>query len=149
MAKRRKKHNPTGRYIRVARAALKGLAVVWTDETKHCLMMDVKSKKSVTVTEVLAKAFSEVQHNWSIIIAVMGKQPDGKVYMKSEQITTSQPYYQSELADYLNERHQQLIKQMNSNCMVGVGWAAAPNGYEWTESEAFELLSQAGEKGNG
>jgi hypothetical protein len=140
MAKKRKKHNATSRYIKVARSCLKGLAVAWTDETKNCVMVDIKRKSEVRVTEVLAKAFSEVPHHWSIFIAVMGKQPNGDVYMKSEQIKTNQPYYQNDLADYLNERHQALISGMNRNALCGVGWAAAPNGHDWSEEEAFSLF---------
>ncbi|MGB0467722.1 MAG: hypothetical protein ACPGF7_09380 [Pontibacterium sp.] len=133
---KRKGHNLHKRYEQQARALMRGLAVCYsTDTDSYCRLINIKTGCDVPVTPMIQRALTTVKYKWSVIICVFG--PD---YMKSEQIDCNEYLAQAELADYLNERHQTLIKGFNSNHLECVGWLASPVYRDWDEKQAYERL---------
>ena len=93
------------------------------------------------VTKTMSDAITLFRYKWSVILAVFCIEKNQDT-CKLEIVEFKHPYIQSELVEYLNERHQAFIekqKKMNVN-MVGAGWIASPVGRDFTSDEAGDIF---------
>ena len=142
--KRNKKHNHKLSKIRQYQAALKPFAVISTNqEGGICKLITVKGGREVNVTQSVYNAIAEIKHMWNIYIAVFGEVGE-EVYTKANQVVSDKPYYQHELAAFLNEKHVTMLKSFNQNHLTGFGWIASPAGHDFTEEHAFNLFRKQG-----
>lgn len=146
--KKRKKYNPIKRFQVVSECALSKKAVVFVGQggsnNSKCEMYDIGKRRVSSASEVMVKAISDVQHFWTVYIAVFCRRQDGQQYMASEQLTFPERRYQSELVDLLNDRHIALIKRQNGKHVANTGWIAMPRKDDLLESEAAEIFDSLG-----
>ena len=142
--RRNKKYNPLKQLNMVARYALKNVAIGYVTGSEGCKLMDLRNNKASLASETTVRLISTLRHRWSVLIAVLGVDSSGKQYMKSEEITVTEPCLQSELSDVLNMEHIALGKKFNKQHLISYGWLATPFVKEWSEREAFELLTMLG-----
>ena len=142
--KRNKKYNPLKQLNLVAKYALKNVAIGYVTGGEGCKLLDLRNQKVSTASETTVRLISTLHHRWSVLIAVMGIDSNNKQYMKSEEVTVTEPCLQSELSDILNMKHIALGKRFNDSHLVSYCWLATPFAKEWSEHEAFELLTIMG-----
>lgn len=142
---RKSRYNKQKRLRRVAEAVLKqshvaAVFVVGNNGFSH--MVNHKNQQLITVDQTLSDIMTKLPFKWSTLIAVTCKDTFGKEYMKAEQIDIDMPLKQSELADYLNEQHQALIENCNSNHIVNVAWISSPFPMDWDENVASKIFEK-------
>lgn len=142
---RNKKHNPHLRRKRALLADTAGMVtLMMTALGPHNHLMLIRTRQLVQPKPFIADAFARYPYRWSVYIAVFGRLQDGGNYMKGELIKTKQEYRYEELADLLNERHQELIRGFNDQHKIGAGYIASIHGRDWDEEEAFEIFEKHG-----
>ena len=80
---------------------------------------------------------------WNIYIAVFGAK-ENEVSTEAKQVVSDKPYYQHELAAFLNKEHVKMLKEFDKDNLTGFGWIASPAGHDFKEEEAFELFRKQG-----
>ena len=142
--KRRKKYNNKLSKIRQYQAALKPFAVISTSEDQGlCKLITVKNGQEVNVTQSVYNAIADIKHMWNIYIAVFGA-TDNEVSTEAKQVVSDKPYYQHELAQFLNKEHVKMLKEFDKDRLTGFGWIASPAGYDFDEEHAFNLFRKQG-----
>ena len=136
----RKKHNPVKRLTNVSQAVVKkfnwAFAFVGGQDPE---LWDIKNLKKINPTKTDIDAMSKSPHYWSVLISVICRDQNGSEYAKSMQITTSEPYIQSQLTDVLGEYHKQLLDESNQMHKVNAAWVAIPDRIDWDEELACEI----------
>lgn len=144
MAKPRKKYNPNkGKELRAVRAMRHlHVAFVTGSNMDKCVLIDSRDGALCNPTQVIADVITKVPFHWTLHLAGFGRKESGLEFMEYEVITTQNKYLQSDLVDYLNDRHQALIKGMNQNRLIGAGWLANISGRELEETKLIELFQK-------
>lgn len=148
MKKRNKKFNPIKHSTIVAQQALKNLAVakiVSDDESKPISLIDMKGN-NVGITQMIASTIADFRFKWSIYLVIGNVSRRGNRELKIDHVPCSQPYLQSELVGFLNERHQAFIDDMRSkNVNIAfVGWIAKPSGKEIEPEQLYNIFDKLG-----
>lgn len=108
----------------------------------YCISKDIIKDKMTqdTCDHILGR-----QHQWSFYLGALCN--DGTHdYVKSLEVELDQPVYEAEMFDFLNQQHEQLIKECNSNHLRGFGWIAYHKAYTWDDSKALELFKRFNNK---
>lgn len=148
MKKRNKKHNPVEAARKNNLRILKGFAVAFIANDKSSKepikLINLKGDER-PVTKTMSDAITVFRYKWSVMLAIFCIEK-GKETCKFEIVEFKQPYLQSELVGYLNERHQAfIVKQKKMNVrMVGAGWLASPVGRDFTSEEAGDIFKKLG-----
>lgn len=140
----RKKYNPNKALQRVTRAQMRNVFVVWHSFTDSKVDLYHRSGKRIIPSAQLHHAMTQARYEWSVIMAVFGVAPDGKLYMKSSLLESQEPYTHAELCDELNRQHKAMIRQANQSQFCGVGWIASISGQDLSEEEAYNLFELSG-----
>ena len=90
----------------------------------------------------MADLISRHHYKWSVYMSVFGF--DGTKYSKSESLLCDEHINQSELVEYLNDKHQAMIENFNPLHICGAGWIAQPSGYDFSEKEAGNIFYKLG-----
>ena len=144
MKKRTKKYNPHAKYLKRILSTLKNKSFVHTslDTSVMCFhnnRAQVYLPNKSTITTLATERFK-----WSTFIAVFFKDANGKINMKAESISITQPLTMNEVAEFLGESHTKLIRSVNTNLFYGYGWLSCPFEYDWTEEQAFNIFQHTG-----
>tara|TARA_R110000822_G_scaffold254332_3_gene380632 strand:+ start:2627 stop:3085 length:459 start_codon:yes stop_codon:yes gene_type:complete len=148
MKTRNKKHNPVEAARKNNIRVLKGFAIAFIANDKSSKepikLINLKGDER-PVTKTMSDAITVFRYKWSVMLAIFCIEK-GNETCKFEIIEFKQPYLQSELVVYLNERHQAfIVKQKKMNVrMVGAGWLASPVGRDFTSEEAGDIFKKLG-----
>ena len=147
MAKIRKQHNPQKRWFNQARSSLirHKLCVAYSyahHQHQTVQVFNRKTLKPLTILNgsVTQKALAEVRHRWTIVLAVLCRDQFGQHYIKSELIEANEPYLQSELADFCEDQHRNLILSCNENHIINICWIGCPWGGDFDEAEVAKIF---------
>ncbi|QDP46603.1 MAG: hypothetical protein Tp1137MES00d2C23059491_22 [Prokaryotic dsDNA virus sp.] len=132
--KRNKKYNAMKGAIKSAKVGLRNLGV-WhsqrTDSEYTAEVVNYKTLKSEDVGRSMVFAITKVRHKWQILLLAIGEDDSGKKYFKVDPVQIKHEMFQSDLAEYLDQRHKYFIaKSFNKNHLTNVAWLAVPNGSE-------------------
>ncbi len=143
--KRNKKYNPMEYAKKSAKVGLRKLAVWHSQRTESEYTAEVvnyKTLKSEAVGPSLATAITKMRHKWQILLLAIGEDETGRKYFKVDPVQVKHEMFQSELAEYLDERHKDFIaKSFNKNHLTNVAWLAVPNGSE-ADNISDELIDR-------
>ena len=148
MKKRNKKHNPVEAARRSNMHILKGFAVAFVANNKSssdpAKLINLKGEE-VRITQTMSDAITVFRYNWSVILAVFCLEKNKKT-CKLQIAEFKQPYLQSELVGYLNDRHQEFIKSLKDKNVniVGAGWLASPVGRDFDTDETGMIFNKLG-----
>lgn len=144
---KRKRHSIKRRHATYSRALLHRLhaVVVWVagQHNNACVLVSLKTGKLITMGPELAGAIGDVPHDWSVYCAVFGRTQAGEEYMQGSAVIAPR-CYQSQIAEQLSEIHTGILRNMNPQHRVGLGWIACPWGADISEDEAGRLFDQLG-----
>lgn len=104
----------------------------------YCISQDKLKDKMTqsTCDHILGR-----QHQWSFYLGALCN--DGKHdYIKSLEVSLDQPVYEAEMFEFLNQQHELLLKDCNSNHLRGFGWIAYHKDYTWDDATALELFKR-------
>ncbi len=108
-------------------------------------LTDLKGER-VTITKQLASATMHHRYKWVVYLCAGCVNTKGERELKVETVTCQQYYLQSELVEFLNERHQAFFKDLRSkNVRIEFGgWTAKASGRELEDSELFDIFENMG-----
>ncbi len=141
---KRKQNNMNKRFSAVARGAIKDLAICFVEGSSAAQIVSTRHAAKVKATETMVRAFTHVTYKWTIYLAVIGKDWQGKLYTKAVEIETEVPCLQSTLADQLLPIHNELRDNMPESDYIARAWIASPHGYSFGEAEAMEYFEIVG-----
>ena len=117
-----------------ARVGLRHLAIWHSEKTTGDYTAEVintKSLKPEPIGQSVAFALNKIKHRWQILLLAIGEDSNGKKYFKVDPVQLKTEMLQSELVEYLNDRHKSFIeKSFNKSHLTNVAWVAQPNGWE-------------------
>ena len=143
MATKRKNHNLTKRVNRSSQLIVKqhNIAVLYSyNDQQRSSLINIKRGNGIKPTPLLIKTVSEVPFKWTVFIAGLCLDETGTKYMKCEEIQAKEFYCQYDLADYLSERHSELLRGCNNKHLINAMWLACPYEHSSNEEEAFKLF---------
>lgn len=127
------------------RVHLKTLAVGYVtkgiSEDYQALLIDFDGVQ-VDISKSMADLISRHAYKWSVYLCVFGF--NGERYTKSKVIICPGPLKQSDLVNFLNDEHQEMIRGFNPAHLVGAGWIAQPYAYDFSEKQAFDIFEKLG-----
>jgi len=131
---RNKRYNPMKGALASARVGLRHLAIWHSEKTTGDYTAEVintKSLKPEPIGQSVAFALNKIKHRWQIFLLAIGEDSNGKKYFKVDPVQLKTEMLQSELVEYLNDRHKSFIeKSFNKSHLTNVAWVAQPNGWE-------------------
>ena len=147
--KKGKKYDPAANILKrqIARdkKQLETLAIAYVakgeSEPYHAVLIDLAGNQ-VSLSKSMADLISRHHYKWSVYMSVFGF--DGTKYSKSESLLCDEHINQSELVEYLNDKHQAMIKNFNPLHLCGAGWIAQPSGYDFSETDAGYIFYKLG-----
>lgn len=148
MKRRNKKYNRVEAVRKNNLRFLKNYALTFfaaDNKPEQDVTMTTLDGAKATVTPVIADAITRFPYQWSIMISVFCIEK-GVNTCKMELVKFTERYYQKDLIEYLNAKHQAFIKKqrdMNVN-ITGAGWIASPNGRDISEDEAGNIFVKLG-----
>ena len=120
--------------LKSAKVGLRSLGVWHSQRTESDYTAEVvnyKTLKSEDVGTSMVFAITKVRHFWQILLLAIGEDDSGKKYFKVDPVQVKHEMFQSDLAEYLDQRHKDFIaKSFNKNHLTNVAWLAVPNGSE-------------------
>ena len=143
--KRNKKYNPMEYAKKSAKVGVRNLAVWHSQRTESEYTAEVvnyKTLKSEGVGPSLATAITKMRHKWQILLLAIGEDDSGRKYFKVDPVQVKHEMFQSDLAEYLDQRHKDFIaKSFNKNHLTNVAWLAVMNGCE-ADNISDELIDR-------
>jgi len=144
---RKKKHNPVEAVRKNNIRVLKGFAIAFIANDKSSKepikLVNLKGDER-PVTKTMAEAITYFRYKWAIYLVVGCFNSKGDQELKIDYAVMTEPYLQSELVGYLNERHQNFIsdlKSKNVNIQFA-GWVAKPSGRELDPEELYTIFNK-------
>lgn len=126
---------------------LKNLCVVYISDgepDREIMLCDLKGNKK-QVARSMAYAIEKMRYKWSIMISVFGKEKNGKNRCEHQLITIDIPLFQSDMVEFLNDIHQEMIKEFKKhNIAYGAAWVASAIDRNWSEDEVNEIYIKNG-----
>ena len=148
MAKpRNKKHNLVEAVRKNNIRVLKGFAVAFVANDKSSnqpiKLINMKGDE-LPVTKTMSDAITVFPYKWFMYLVVGCFNSKGEKELKIDSAPMKEPYFQSELVEYLNKRHQKFIAGLKSKnvTMVFAGWVAKPSGREFSVEELYTIFNK-------
>jgi hypothetical protein len=142
---KRKSNNMHRRMHRVKGAILRQnhVALVHIDPDEQRLFC-MRSLKQIQPTRVIIQAMADYPHQWTIFFAGICRYPDGRRYIKGEEIPLPCEYIIDNLYEGIAEKKAEILAGCNPNHAVGCGFIALPYSAELDEKLALELFERSG-----
>lgn len=137
--KPRRSYSIERNYARMAKLTVDPLAIVYAIHNQP-KVVHAKTKKPVTLTQVIYRAFHTVQYDWTVYTVVLLENSLGERYASIRECSPERRCYKEDIADMLNESHLEHIKSTKKADRVSTGWIGLPKRVELTEAEVVELM---------
>lgn len=146
---RNKKYSPLKSQRRMANVSLKHIAIVMlksklAEGLPPVQTYSVTTNKPVTCGMEMVKLINNNPFFWKVNIAVFCRDQLGREYMKDLWLPMLSPYYHRDLADWLDDRHAELIKGENPMHVINAGWIAMPSHDEITGDHLDKIYRDYG-----
>ena len=144
--KRNKKYNPVESARKINMALLKNTAVSFITKDVNaidpCKLITLTGNE-IEVTNNIYNALAAFRYKWSVMITVFCIEKN-KNTCKMEIVNFTTPYLQSELVEFLNDKHQAYIKKFQklNVHIVGAGWLASPVGHDFETEEVGYIFNK-------
>lgn len=149
--KRNKKYNHLAKVTKGNERILKNFAVMFSTSEKLAPSADGNKIKLINmqgdlmpVSQTMAAAIANFRYKWFIYLVVGCYNTKGEKELKIDPVPCTEPYLQSELVGYLNDRHDAMIdklKAQNVN-IAFYGWVAKASGDEFTDEALFNIFDK-------
>lgn len=147
MTRKKKKYNPMKGALAGAKVGLKNTAVFHSRKNEGdkytCIVIDYMTARKLTVGRSMAFAIGEIRHKWNIHLIAVGVESNGKSRFEVDEVPITEPLLQSQLEEYLNWRHEELISEFEQrNQLTNAVWLAVPNGDSITNEQIDAILTR-------
>jgi len=147
--KRNKKFNRVEAVRKNNERILKGFAVAFIandNSSKEPIKLINLKGDEMPITKTMSDAITVFRYKWFIYLVVGCFNSKGERELKIDYAPMKEPYLQSELVGYLNERHQNFIGDLKSKNvkMNFAGWIAKPSGRELEPEELYKIFDKLG-----
>lgn len=147
--KRNKRYNKMDGALASARVGLRGLAIFHSEHDNNedyaAHVVNYKTASKHRVGESMAFALNSVRHLWNVHLLAIGRESNGKNRLEIDYAKIKQPLLQSDLVEYLNERHNEFAEQFKQrNTLTNLAWLAVPNGDDVEPEQIDNILTKFG-----
>lgn len=127
---------------RIALAAMRDVAVVWSSEfdAKSVQLFDTVKLTRVTPNDFHFHCIEKMQHCYSMTLVAVGIEPCGRKYIKTEQHVLTEPRKHTSTIEYFNEQHERLLDTINPKHKKQAAWIATIRDREFTNDEIIKLV---------
>ena len=143
-SRKHKRYDAQRTLRQVTHATLKGTAVIFmANNDRKSRLVSLKTKAMYPPHVQQAELLLSGQFKWTVYCAVFCRSVT-QSYMKSLEVSVSEPCTHDTLFDSMPDQHLELLKGCNDSQVVNVGWLASPEGLSISESLAGELFDKHG-----
>ena len=141
-----KKQNKMKVAIMSAKIGLRNLAV-WHQENNNnekytAEVVNFMKCRDTHVGESMISAILKIRHMWNVHLIVIGVESNGKSRIEVEEKAITEPLYQHQIVDYLNEEHELLRQEFAKyNTVTNLAWLAVPNGDSIPTDKIDEIIT--------
>ncbi|MGY8830073.1 MAG: hypothetical protein ACKVIS_11070 [Pseudomonadales bacterium] len=141
---KRKPNNTRVRLERTMRSLLRSnhVAVVDVDipeVTELQVMVNWRNCRQI-VSRHIVDAICDIPHQWTIYISAMHVGQDGTQYLKSVEATPQGIYLAARLKEVVEAEYRNLLKDCNTQHVIGCAWIAIPDQVELDEAHASRIF---------
>lgn len=94
--------------------------------------------------ESLLHDFTQIKHDWSVLLCVFGRCPVSGEYWKTFDVAPEGKCYSAQINESLNEYHRKLLKGFNMNHFVSLGWIATPTNKLFDNNAVYDMFHLLG-----
>lgn len=121
-------------------------AVFVTGTGRKVEMVNLVSRKLEVIDMKLAAQMLTTTFEYTVHLYALCIDWQGTPYLKGEECAFTARYYQHDLVEFLNERHQRFLEtNVSKKDMIAAAWIAVPvSKVEVTNETAFEIFDRVG-----
>lgn len=114
----------------------------------QCTIVNINSynipSMSASQAQVMMHDFTQVKHNWSVLLCVFGASPHEGAYWKTLDVSPSNKIYASQMEAALRAKHEELFNGFNMEHFVSIGWIAKPTTALFDNDAVYKLFDKLG-----
>ena len=129
MSKKRKKYISHLNNSKVAKSAVRDLAIGFCANNDHLHLINIKHNRLERAGAAINGALEKIRYKWVIYIAAMGRNELKQAYIKSEEIRVPHEVFKSDINDIVAAHHTELRKSVPVKQLSNVGWLASLSRY--------------------
>ena len=143
MSKRSKKFNPMKAAISASNILAKRYMFAMVGKSEP-IILKRDGRRPKSVSNALLAALLDVPQCWSVYLAALLRDNQGRDYVQSIEINLKNRMTQAGLTTDINDMHHQLISETNPRHFVNVGWIASPARLDIDDEQASEIMTKLG-----
>ena len=126
---------------RIAMAAMRDVAVVWSSEfaDQKVMIHDINRGAFIHPNEYHFHAVQKMQHKWSMTLIAVGIEPSCNKYIKTELHTLNEPRLHTATIEYFNEQHERLLDSINPKHGKQAAWIASIEEVDFKEEQILRM----------
>lgn len=138
---KRKPNNTRARLERTMRSLLRSnhVAVVDVEVAELQVMVNWRNCRQI-VSRHIVDAICDIPHQWTIYISAMHVGQDGTQYLKSVEAAPQGIYLAARLKEVVEAEYRNLLKDCNTQHVIGCAWIAIPDQVELDEAHASRIF---------
>jgi len=96
------------------------------------------------ITKSLADAITTHPYKWTVFLGVLDYDDMGRKRVKPVEVACNENMHHYDLVEVLNKEHSNLIKSVDEDKLIGVGWLASPSSKELSTKQALDIFDKLG-----
>ena len=141
--KRNKKHNPMKAAISASNVLAKRYMFAMVGKSEPVILTRT-GKRPKSVSNALLSALLDVPQHWSVYMAALLRDNQGRDYVQSIEINLKNKMTQAGLTTDINDMHHELLNETNPRHFVNVGWIASPARLDIDDEQASDIMTKLG-----
>ena len=143
MKKRNKKYDPMKAAISASNVLAKRYIFAMVGKSEP-IILKRDGRRPKSVSNALLAALLDVPQCWSVYLAALLRDNQGRDYVQSIEINLKNRMTQAGLTTDINDLHHGLISETNPSHFVNVGWIASPARLDINDEQASEIMTKLG-----
>lgn len=147
MATQRKKYNPRKHSQLLDNKLLENIMIIFVGGIRTSVIY-LKNENRILkkIPQHIVDLIIKRKHMWTVLCSSICRDHSNKEYIKSSEIITKIPCYQTDFEEELNRLHTELVfKETNPQQLINISWIAVPYDHEFNDqATCFNLYQSLG-----
>lgn len=144
--KRSKSFNPNKAIQRVEKALVEDSMIVFVGggSGKSHVMNRKTNVIYPQIGPTTYNALKNKKHTWTYYCAVLCRDQQLNNYVKAEEYYFTSPVLQTDIQNWMHDRHLKLLHKQNKGHVIGIAWIACPYDHDFDEELAYNVFEKLG-----